>query len=76
MEKVASRFLGLLEQSTVTSGLVAVLLVGTASYCTIIGQTVPDYFSVAIGIVIGFFFSQKAGTIQLKAQAQLLKGNE
>jgi len=52
-------FWKLLEQSTITSGLIAACLVLTACYCVIAGITLPEWFSLAFGLIIGFFFSDK-----------------
>ena len=54
------KFWSLLEKSVVTSGVIAVMLVGTACYCVITGREIPQYLGLALGTVIGYFFSQKA----------------
>jgi len=53
-------FWKLLEKSTITSGAIAVALVGTTCYLAVTGQPVPDYIGVALGTVVGFFFGSKA----------------
>lgn len=53
-------FWKLMEKSVITSGIIAVTLVGTASYCVIAQIPLPDYFGIALGTCIGYFFSQKA----------------
>lgn len=50
----------LLEKSTITSGFLASMLVGVASYCTIAQIPVPEYFTFAIGAVVAWFFTSKA----------------
>lgn len=52
-------FWKLLEKSTITSGLIAVLMIGTACYCVIVGRELPEFFSVALGTILGYFFSEK-----------------
>jgi hypothetical protein len=59
-------FWKLLEKSVVTSGVIAVGLVGTACYCVVAQVPLPDYFGIAIGTVIGYFFSQKASEAQAR----------
>jgi hypothetical protein len=59
-------FWKLLEQSVLTSGLVACALIGTACYCTIAQIPLPEYLGLAIGTVIGYFFSQKASAAQAR----------
>lgn len=54
------KFWKMLESSVLTSGLIAVMLVGTACYCTITQTPLPQYLGLALGAVIGYFFSQKA----------------
>jgi len=44
-------FWNLLEQSTITSGLIAACLVLTACYCVIAGITLPEWFSLAFGLI-------------------------
>jgi len=52
-------FWRLLKESTITSGIIAVLLVGTACYSVVAQIPLPEYFGLALGAVIGYFFSQK-----------------
>jgi len=52
-------FWKLVEKSTITSGIIAICLVGTACYCVIAQLSMPDYFLMALGTVIGFFFTSK-----------------
>lgn len=62
-----SKFWSLLEKSVVTSGVIAVMLVGTACYCVITGREIPQYLGLALGTVIGYFFSQKAAEQRILA---------
>jgi hypothetical protein len=59
-------FWRLLEKSVITSGTVAVLLVGTACYCVVTETPLPEYMGLALGTVIGYFFSQKASQAQAR----------
>ena len=52
-------FWKLVEKSTITSGILAICLVSTACYCVVSQTPMPDYFLMALGTVIGFFFSSK-----------------
>jgi FtsH-binding integral membrane protein len=52
-------FWKLVEKSTITSGLLALMLAGTACYCVISQTSMPEYFLMALGTVIGFFFTSK-----------------
>lgn len=53
-------FWNLMERSTITSGVIAIVLVVTVCYCAVIGGETPPVLVAALGTVIGFFFSQKA----------------
>jgi hypothetical protein len=68
------RFWTLLEKSTLTSGVIAILLVVVACYCTIAQIPVPDYLAVALGTVVGFFFSSKAKDSEARAIRRLNGG--
>lgn len=54
-----SKFWKLLEQSTITTGILAVTVVLTACYLAATGTPVPDWFSFALATIIGFFFGGK-----------------
>jgi len=53
------RFWQLLEKSTITSGALAVMLVGSMCYLAIIGQPIPDLLTVSTSTILGFFFGSK-----------------
>lgn len=53
------KFWTLMEQSTITSGVIAVILVMVASYCVITGTEIPDFYAMGLGTVLGYFFSEK-----------------
>jgi len=60
-------FWKLLEKSVLTSGLIALVLVATACYCVVAGVEMPEFFTLALGTVIGYFFSEKASrTLQAR----------
>lgn len=50
----------MLERSTLTSGVIACLLVVTVCYCAIVEIPVPDSLNYALTGVIGWFFGAKA----------------
>lgn len=54
------KFWELLERSTLISGVIAVGMIGTACYCVVSRTPVPDYFTLPLGVIIGYFFSAKA----------------
>lgn len=58
-------FWTLMEKSTITSGVLAIALVGTACYCAITETPVPEYITLSLGVVVGFFFSSKAKDAQV-----------
>ena len=53
------KFWELLDKSTITSGVIAMGLVGTACYCVITQTPLPEYMGLALGTVIGYFFATK-----------------
>jgi len=57
------RFWKLLEQSTIISGTLALVIVGAVVYLAVTGQVIPDLLGQALLIVISFFFGTKVGTI-------------
>ena len=64
-----SKFWELVEKSTIFSGSVALMMVGTGCYCVISGTEVPEYFSMALGMIIGFFFSSRMSDARNKARS-------
>lgn len=54
-----NKFWELLEKSTLVSGAVTLLLVGTACYLFAIQAPVPDLLGYALTTILGFFFGAK-----------------
>lgn len=54
-----SKFWQLLEKSTITSGALAVMLVGSMCYLAVTSQPIPDLLTVSTSTVLGFFFGAK-----------------
>lgn len=61
----------MLERSTLTSGVIALILVITVCYCAIIQIPVPDALNYALAGVIGWFFGAKSN-----AAAKSVKNEE
>lgn len=59
-------FWKLLEKSTITSGLIACALIGTACYCTIAQVPLPEYLGLAIGTLMGYFFASKQADARMR----------
>jgi hypothetical protein len=49
----------MLESSTLTSGLIALLLISTVMYCVVTGIEIPDVLTYSVSTIIGFFFGSK-----------------
>ena len=49
----------MMESSTLTSGVIAILLIVALMYCIVGGGAVPDIFTYAISTIIGFFFGSR-----------------
>ena len=62
----------MLETSTLTSGFIAVLLVVGILYCVISGMVVPDFLSISLGTIIGFFFGSR-GQDAINRNAKVLR---
>lgn len=54
-----NRFWDLVEKSTITSALLALMFGGTACYLAITGVEPPQFLTLALGTIVGFFFSSK-----------------
>lgn len=52
-------FWRLYEKSVITSGIIALGVVFVMCYCAVAGIETPDAFTLAFGLIIGFFFSEK-----------------
>lgn len=61
-----SKFWELLDKSTITSGILACALIGTACYCVITETPLPEYMGIAMGTVIGYFFASKQADAQAR----------
>jgi len=59
-------------KSVIVSGMIALLLTGVASYCVLDGRTIPPFFSMAFGVVIGYFFSEKTRNSTADSNADLV----
>lgn len=54
-----SRFWDLVEKSTLVSGLIALIMVATACYAVVQELTLPEYYQLMLGVIVGYFFSEK-----------------
>jgi len=62
------KFWELYEKSAVVSGFIAGAMVLTGCYSVVAGLALPEWFSLAFGIIIGFFFSDKAQKAQINSK--------
>ena len=60
MKTIGKRLLDMMAQSTLTSGAIAMCLVGTACYMWATGGSVPDQLYALLYGVVAFFFMSKA----------------
>ena len=56
------QFWKLLEKSVIFTGLISLIVIGGAVYAALAMIPLPDWYTIALSIVLGFFFGQKAGT--------------
>jgi len=55
-------FIRLFEKSVIISGILALMLVGVATYLWGTGRNVPNELYMLLGTIIGFFFGTKQYT--------------
>lgn len=55
-------FWKLVKESVIIRAIIALGLVGTACYLTIIGREIPDWLFVTTGTVVGSFFGSRQPT--------------
>jgi len=60
------KFWELLEKSTIVSGVVTVMLVGSCVYLWVTKQPVPDLLATALTIVLAYFFADKAAAAKAR----------
>lgn len=60
------KFWDALDRSVIVSGFIGVAMVTTACYCVVTQTPLPEYFALAFGMVVGFFFSQKVTAVQAR----------
>ena len=65
-----NKFWHLMEKSVIISGMIALIMVGTACYSVVVGIVLPDAFTLAFGMIIGYFFSEKVSKTQADIRAQ------
>lgn len=53
------KFWILLEKSTLVSGAIAIMMIATVCYCVVMQIPLPEYFTFAFAVVVGFFFGAK-----------------
>ena len=61
------KFWELLEKSTIVSGLVAVMVMGTICYLTATGQEVPELLGTLGLAILAFFFGAKSSDAGYRA---------
>jgi len=68
-----NRFWDLLQQSTIVSGLLALIIWGVICYLAVVGQSVQEVLVGGGLSIIGFFFGSKAGTQAERLRSRLKK---
>lgn len=63
IKQVKSKFLELLEKSTITQAFITMAVVSTACILWAIGEPLPEGLQIIVTIVVGFFFGTKAATM-------------
>jgi hypothetical protein len=55
------QFWDLFSRSIIITGMISVMVVGGAVYMAIAQIPLPDWYTITLSIVVGFFYGQKAG---------------
>lgn len=63
-----AQFWKLLEKSVIFTGLISLIVIGGAVYAALVGIVLPDWYTIALSLVLGFFFGQKAGVNTAKQE--------
>jgi len=58
------KFLDLLAESVIVSGIIALACIGAVVYLAVVGQPIPDVLVNICMIVVGFFFGGKVQQAQ------------
>jgi len=61
------RFWNEYSKSTITSGILALLIWGIIGYLAIMGMDLPDALTVGGGSIIGYFFAAKSAAQSVRA---------
>ena len=61
-------FVELLKESVIMRGILAVIVVGVASYLVIVQQAVPEWFVGLAGAIVGYFFGSRPDAAVQRAQ--------
>lgn len=67
---IMAKFWELFEKSVIITGTISTLIVGGAVYMAAAQIILPDWYQVALALVLGFFFGQKAGVNTAKQNAK------
>lgn len=63
-----TKFIELLEKSTITQAYITICVVTTCCVMWAMGNTIPDTLQTVLVIVVGFFFGTKAATMAQKGK--------
>ena len=77
-------FVELLKESVIMRGILAIVVVGAATYLVIVNASVPEWFVGLVGAIVGYFFgSRPIAAVQnaqematLKKELGVLRGGE
>jgi hypothetical protein len=63
-----STFVELLKESVIMRGILAIIVIGVASYLVIVQFPVPEWFVGLAGAIVGYFFGSRPDAAVARAQ--------
>ena len=62
-DTTATRFVSLMEKSTLTQATITIMLVGTLCALVLMGRDVPEIVTSGVMLVMGFYFGSKHANV-------------
>jgi len=63
-------------KSTIMSGVLALIVMGSVIYLAVTGRPIPDVLAASASVIVGFFFGARSGQQAERVQQLNRKANE